>query len=240
MSRLRCLKLLLSVWLVSSVSSLTTSIAHAQEFADYHVNSQQQRGGMFSTFFGLDGSKQPQDFGVNANLGGRFSLNYAAPLLADQGIGIQIGSAVTASANAVQVYELLGESSDRLQSFSTVGIFQRTPSGFGWGAVYDHLYQDSFDTFNLGQVRLRGSWELTTDFELGTTFNIATQSSSGQFNATPVSLEPIEMLNVYAKRQWQTGVMTTIWIGVADGHNESRSRIALGFQTQAAHALTFC
>ena len=34
-----------------------------------------------SIFVGLEGSKQPQDFGINANFGGRFALNWGFPLV---------------------------------------------------------------------------------------------------------------------------------------------------------------
>ncbi len=53
--------------------------------------------------------KQPQDFGVNANLGGQASFNWGVPLLSSYGLGMQLGSGVTATSNAVRVYELLGE-----------------------------------------------------------------------------------------------------------------------------------
>ncbi len=80
----------------------------------------------------LDGSKQPQDFGVNANLGGQAAINTAFPVFEAWGIGVQAGSSIIASSNAVRVYELLGEETGRTQSFTTLGVFQRTDSGFGW------------------------------------------------------------------------------------------------------------
>ena len=61
--------------------------------------------------FAIDGSKQPQDFGVNANLGGNASVNWGFPVFKEFGIGAQFGTGVTSSANAVRVFELLGESS---------------------------------------------------------------------------------------------------------------------------------
>ena len=72
-------------------------------------------------FLGLDGSKQPQDFGVNAHFGGRFSVNYGFPLLKELGLGAQVGTALGQSHNAVQVFERLGESTDRFQVFTTLG-----------------------------------------------------------------------------------------------------------------------
>jgi len=40
----------------------------------------------------IDGSKQPQDFGVNANLGGQVSVNAGIPILSEYGIGTQLGT----------------------------------------------------------------------------------------------------------------------------------------------------
>jgi hypothetical protein len=37
-------------------------------------------GDELTLFGGLDGSKQPQDFGVNANLGGQAHFNWGLPL----------------------------------------------------------------------------------------------------------------------------------------------------------------
>ena len=174
----------------------------------------------FTIFAGIDGSKQPQDFGVNANLGGLFQMNYSAPIFPGSSIGFQVGSSASYTGNAVQVYELLGESTDRFQSFNTVGIFQRTQIGFSWGAVYDLLYQDSFDEFYLGQVRVRASMDVGHQTEIGATFNISTRGDSGQFNNTTVYLDPIDQYHIYCRRYWQSGVNSACWIGIADEHSE--------------------
>ena len=176
--------------------------------------------GTFTMFAGIDSSKQPQDFGVNSNLGGLFRVNYAAQLFPGSSIGFQAGSSASFTGNAMQVYESLGESTDRFQSFNTVGIFQRTPIGFSWGAVYDFLYQDSFDEFYLGQVRVRASIDVGHQTEIGATFNISTRGDSGQFNNTTVYLDPIDQYHIYCRRYWQSGVNSACWIGIADEHSQ--------------------
>ncbi len=191
--------------------------------SNFRPSNGSSQAGTWSAFVGLDGSKQPQDYGVNANFGGRGSLNYSAPLLAEYGIGFQAGSAIVATANAVQVFELLGAATDRFQSYTTVGVFQRTPNGFAAGAVYDFLYQDSFDQFQLGQWRLRGSFDISPELEIGTTVNLNSRSDVGRFNSTLIELQPIEMLNVYVNRRWLSGVTTMLWAGVADGHSENNA-----------------
>jgi len=107
-----------------------------------------------SFLFAIDGSKQPHDFGVNANLGGNASVNWGIPVFKEFGIGAQFGTGITASASAVRVFELLGESTGRTQSYTTLGMFQRTESGFSWGFAHDFLYQKSYDSFRLGQMEL--------------------------------------------------------------------------------------
>jgi len=179
-----------------------------------------QRWGTFSTFLGTDGSKQPQDFGANANLGGAAALAFSAPLSRDFGIGFQIGSRVSFSGNAVQVFELVGEAKDRFQNFTTVGLFQRSRNGFALGAVYDFLNQESFDSFTLSQWRVGASFEFNETTEIGVVLNLSDRSDEGNFNTTAVSLDPIEQLRVYLRRIWPTGVQTTLWVGVADKHSE--------------------
>ena len=177
-----------------------------------------------SFLFAIDGSKQPQDFGVNANLGGHASVNWGVPVIKEFGIGMQLGTGVTSSANAVRVYELLGESTGRTQSFTTVGMFQRTDSGLAWGFAHDFLYQKSFDTFELGQWRIRGSYILSTNNEIGVTSSLNSYSDNGIFGtSTPVTLSPMEQGSLYYRRFWGTGAQTTAWIGIADKHGENNA-----------------
>ena len=172
----------------------------------------------------LDGSKQPQDFGVNANLGGQAAINTAFPVFESLGIGIQAGSSIVASSNAVRVYELLGEETGRTQSFTTLGAFQRTDSGFGWGFVHDFLYEKSFDSFQLGQWRMKGSYLLNSRNEVGVNAAFRSNSDTGVFGAnTPVTLRPIDQGSVYLRHFWKTGAQTTGWIGLADEHSENNA-----------------
>lgn len=176
--------------------------------------------GTLTSFFGNDGSKQPQDFGANANLGVAAQLNYSGPLWPSLGIGFQIGSRVTFTGNAVQVFELLGESKDRFQNFTTVGLFQRFDSGISCGVAYDFLNQKSFDGFNLGQWRFRANMELTSVDEIGVTLNFSDRNDIGRFNDESVVLDPVEQLHIYWRHNWLSGVNTSFWLGVADKHSE--------------------
>ncbi len=181
------------------------------------------RPGTWTSFFGVDGSKQPQDFGANANLGVAAQLNYSGPLVAHLGIGFQAGSRVSFTGNAVQVFELLGEKKDRFQNFTTVGLFQRLDSGFTYGVAYDYLTQESFDSFNLGQWRIRASFELGVFNEIGVTLNLADRNDTGRFNSETVVLDPVEQIHVYLRHDWQSGASTTFRVGVADKHSEENA-----------------
>lgn len=176
------------------------------------------------TFFaGIDGSKQPQDFGVNANLGGRASFNWGVPLAYDSGLGLQVGSAIVGAGNAVRVYELMGEDTDRVQSFNTLGLFQRMDSGFSWAFVYDYLYQESFDRFSLSQWRGRVAYDLTACQQVGVTMQLSEHRDTGEYNATTVTLDPITQGSIFWRMLWESGTQTTFWAGLAEGHGESNA-----------------
>ncbi len=175
----------------------------------------------FTALMAIDGSKQPQDFGVNANLGVQSSFNWGLALLPSYGLGLQVGSGITATSNAVRVYELLGETSGRTQSFTTLGLFQRSESGWAWGVVHDFLYEKSFDDFQLGQWRARLSYDLTEDDTLGMTTMLRSYDDSGVFGtSTAVTLKPIDQANLFWRHFWNTGAQTTLWTGIAQGHGE--------------------
>lgn len=174
-----------------------------------------------SVFFGVDGSKQPQDFGINANFGGRTALNWGLPISRVWGLGVQVGTALNASANAVQVPELLGESPDRWQSFSTVGLYQRTDAGLRWGVGHDFLEQESFDRFSLGQWRFLGAWEIRSRHTLGIQVALPSYRDEGFFNTSRVTLDPIAQGSVFWRQTWESHVQTTFWGGIAEGHGEA-------------------
>jgi hypothetical protein len=190
-----------------------------------------------SLFAGLDGSKQPQDFGVNALLGGRFHLDWGIPLLREYGVGLQVGTSINASADAVQVFERIQGTKGRLQNFTTVGIFQRRESGLNWGVGYDWLYEQYFDHFHLGQWRGRVGYELNDRNEVGVNLMLRSYGSDGYFNKTRVGLRPIDMANLFYRHQWASGVNTSFWVGLADRHNAANA--ALGDVGAVAHPFVY-
>ena len=184
-----------------------------------------------SFFFGVDGSKQPQDFGVNAHVGGQASVNWGVPLLPEIGLGTQLGTNFTAHANAVQVLELVGESKDRQQSYTTIGLFQRLggtgrqlAGRIGWGVAWDYLNEDYYDDFDLNQWRLRGTYGLTDYDEIGVNAAIRGGGDVGVFGAdTPVTLRPITQGYAFWRHFYATGAQTTFWAGASEGHGENNA-----------------
>jgi Family of unknown function (DUF6666) len=191
----------------------------------------------FDLFLGLDGSKQPQDFGVNAHFGGRFSVNYGFALLERWGIGAQVGTALVQSHNAVQVFERIGESTDRFQVYTTLGLFQRTKSGFNWAIAYDLLHEEYFDTFNLGQWRGRFGYQLTPKDEFGVRLMLSGRRDGGFFKDVGVTLDPITMATGYWRHTFWHNSNVTFWGGLAEGHTQAN--IVLGDQNRIRTPFVF-
>lgn len=190
-----------------------------------------------SLFAGIDGSKQPQDYGVNANLGGRTHINWSGPLISEFGIGMQVGTALQWSDNAVRVYELLGQSTTRFQNYATIGLFQNVSDRLRWGVVYDHLYEDSYDQISLSQIRSRVSFHATDRVEVGSTVHLGVSEETASFGSSTVELSPINQATMYLRGFFPTGVTGTGWIGLAEGHGESNA--VTGFSPAAGTSLVF-
>jgi hypothetical protein len=176
-------------------------------------------------FGGLEGSKQPQDFGTNAEFGGRLHVNWGAPLLPAWGIGVQIGTAIDLTDNAVQVFERLEGNSDRVQEYTTAGIFQRI-GALNWAVVYDFLEESYYDHFNLGQVRAKVGYHITECDEIGAWGTVATEKDNGTFATIPLTLRPIDQASAFWRHTWENCAQTTVWVGGCPGHGQVN--VALG------------
>ncbi len=170
----------------------------------------------------IDGSKQPQDYGVNADIGVRLRGQYSAPLFEEYGIGFQVGSAVTWTDNAVQVFELLGEDTTRFQSYTTLGLFRRTDR-WAVGAVMDYQYQDGFDQTSLAQYRGRVSYDVTSQTQIGLTGRFRAFDDVATFNGNPVTLRTTNQGSLFLRHFFETGVQGTISLGLVDEHGESNA-----------------
>ncbi|MBL8851839.1 MAG: hypothetical protein JNG89_19355 [Planctomycetaceae bacterium] len=177
-------------------------------------------------FAGLEGSKQPQDFGVNAHFGARIHANCGVPISRELGLGLQIGTSLNATDHAVRVTQAVDGASSRNQNFSTVGIFQRTSSGWVWAIVHDMLYQDDYDRVFLSQWRARAGFQIGDFDQLGVYGMAPQQDDTAQWGPTNVRLRPLTQGSVYWRHTFEYGAQVTGWIGAAESHGQAN--IALG------------
>lgn len=215
--------LLGSLWLLA----LTSSPLHAQSSSSAAAPASAGTAAADSrtwlenvnVFAGLDGSKQPQDLGINANMGVRLAANAGIPLVKSARLGAQVGVALNLSDAAVHVLEQVEGTSRRTQTFATIGLFQQATDRLSWALAYDFLHQKYFDAFTLGQLRGEAGFDVTTTDEVGAWFTKSAKGDSGTMGTTPVRLDPISQINTYLKHRWPSSAETTAWVGVAAGHN---------------------
>jgi len=188
-------------------------------------------------FGGLDGSKQPQDLGVNANMGGRVAANWGHALLDDWGLGIQLGTGFNFSDNAVQVLDRLDINSHRNQLFATAGLFQRSGWGLNWNIVHDFLWESYYNNFQLGQWRGRVGYEVGDTDEFGVWGTLADSGDSGSVSGIPIQVAAISQVNAFWRHKWGSSAWTTFWLGSASHH----SRFVLGLPDlpPVNHALVY-
>lgn len=175
--------------------------------------------GNLELFAGLDGSKQPQDLGINANMGVRFAANLGVALLPSAGLGAQIGGAINLSDAAVHVLDQIEGTSRRTQTYLTLGLFQRTASPLSWSLGYDLLHQRYYDTFTLHQLRGQAGVRVAANDEVGGWFTTSLGGQDGTMGGTPVRLDPITQVNGYVTHTWPTRARTTLWAGLAAHHH---------------------
>ena len=190
-----------------------------------------------SLFAGLDGSKQPQDLGVNALMGGRASYNMGIPIVKDWGLGVQVGLGYNFSDNAVQVLHRLGVSDRRDQLFNTLGVFQRTDWGLNWSLAHDFLWESYYDDFQLSQWRGRIGYQVTATDEFGAWGTVRDSGDSGSVLGVPIHLQPIQMVNAFWRHIWSSSAWTTFWIGAA--HEHGRFVLVLPDQPPVRNAFTY-
>jgi hypothetical protein len=185
--------------------------------------SPQSTPGIFenlSLFAGPDGSKHPQDLGINANMGVRVAAIWAFPLFDRMKIGAQLGAASNYSYDAVHVLDQIDGPGHRTQQFFTMGVFQRPTPRLSWGLVYDVSFEHYYDNFRFTQWRGQAGYGVTSNNDVGVWFTKAAQGANGTMGTTPVRLDPITQLNVYTRHTWANAAQTSVWVGMASAHND--------------------
>jgi hypothetical protein len=190
-----------------------------------------------SVFLGLDGAKGPDDLGINANFGLRSHVNWGYPIWERYGLGVQLGTAINYSPSAVKVLEAINGTNERTQSFTTVGLFQRTDCGLKWGVVYDFLFEHYYQEIGLGQWRGQAGYEFRPADEAGAWFTIPDHGDHASVGKTDFGLEPIWQGNLYYRHTWSSQVDTRFWVGLAQRH--SKFNLVLPGNTPVHDAFVF-
>jgi hypothetical protein len=172
-----------------------------------------------SIFAGLDGAKGPEDLGINANMGGRAAVNWGLPIWEEIGLGVQVGSAVNFADNAVSVLETVSSTHNRVQSFTTLGIFQRTDFGLNWGVSWDYLSERYWDNFSMSQVRGQVGYNLNCNNEIGVWGTLHDSTTTATLNGATYHLQAIDQVNVFWRHVWPNEAVTRVWVGVAEDHD---------------------
>ncbi|MGB7326484.1 MAG: DUF6666 family protein, partial [Rubripirellula sp.] len=107
-------------------------------------------------------------------------------------------------------------------NYTTVGMFQRV-GRWGWGGVFDHLYQDGFDKSSLGQFRGRVSLDVTDSTQVGVTGRFRAFDDKAEFLGDQVTLRSINQGSFFIRHFFETGVQSTWWFGLVDEHGESNA-----------------
>jgi hypothetical protein len=173
----------------------------------------------FSILGGLDGAKGPEDLGISENFGARFTVQTAFPLIDRWGVGLQIGTGLNYHETMTRFLHALTGVHDRTQSFTTLGLFQRSQAGWNWGVAYDFLYESYYVDMNLGQWRGQVGYWYDADNEIGLWGTLRSHGEQLIVNNTQtLTLEPINQLNLYWRHVWPSDAVTRMWIGLAEEH----------------------
>ncbi len=171
-----------------------------------------------SLFLGLDGSKGPEDLGINADFGLRGAFNWGLPLWESHGLGVQVGSAVNYANNALRQLKSVDGTTDRVQSFTTVGVFQRTDFGLNWGVTYDFLAEDYYKSLTFGQWRGQLGHQIGPNNEVGIWTAIRSFGDSARVDGQSFNLKPITQGNLFWRHVWDNETVTRLWVGLAEEH----------------------
>lgn len=185
----------------------------------------------------LDGSKEPEDLGINANFGFRAAFNWGIPLAEDLGIGMQVGSALNYSRTAIGVLKLIGGPTDRLQSYTTLGLFQRSDSGWNFGIAYDFRFDDYYLEIDTSQWRAQVSKYVTDWDEVGLFGSWRDRIDTQQVAGQTLFFRPIDQLCLFWRHIWEGDIVTRGWVGLAEEHG--RFSLLRPGQTWINHPFAF-
>lgn len=171
-----------------------------------------------SVFAGLDGARTPEDLGLSSTFGGRLHVNWGVAVLPELGLGAQVGTAVNHARTSSRLLRLAEGTRERTQSFTTLGLFQRTPQGFKWALVHDFLTENHYSGIDARQWRGQIGLDLTGCDEVGLWGTWRARSDQTTVLGQTIFLRPIHQINFYWRRVWANDNVTRVWLGLAEEH----------------------
>ena len=170
-----------------------------------------------SVFVGPQSFKTGADGGTVGNFGFHVGANLSDAIWHRFGVGYQLGGAYNGSNfnGAVDPNTGLGTGSARRQGFITAGLYHRAFYGHGWqgGVVYDYLSDNFFINQELSQLRIELSWVFRSGREFGFTGATKTRQNAQAVAGVPVIFQPINMYNLYYRRNFYAGGSCRVWGG---------------------------
>jgi hypothetical protein len=164
-------------------------------------------------FAGVQGFKNAVDEGQNGNFGFHEGVNWSSPFWNAAGVGFQAGFQALQSDFSSSAFF----TNDRSQYFLTTGFFRRQFCDYGWqwGVVYDHLFDEFADKFDVGQIRGEVSYKFY-GHEFGYWFATgASDDLPGPGSVTGVTTyETLDLHAIFYRRRLMNGGEGRLWGGV--------------------------
>ncbi len=161
---------------------------------------------------GVHGFKNSVDAGQNSNFGFQEAVNWSSPFWNAAGIGFQLGFQAVQS----DFHESAFFTDDRSQYFLTTGLFRRQlcDRGWQWGVVYDQLFDEFADEFDVSQVRGELSY-LFRGHELGVWFasNVGDDQPGEESTSGVLSYETVDLYAFFYRRRLMHGGEGRLWGG---------------------------
>ncbi len=164
--------------------------------------------------------KGPLDLdGSNGNFGFTLGMNTAAPIVPSYGIGLQAGTSAVLSD-----FQGTSFTGDRIrsQNFTSLGLFQRIPYAerrMTWGFTFDWMFDHYYRTLKMSQWRVKMAYDLNCHHQIGMWACIPSDGDNAVLSRNGQSVneffKPVAQGNFFHRHLWESGAMTTTWIGLA-------------------------
>jgi hypothetical protein len=130
-----------------------------------------------------------------------------------------VGSGLNYANNAVSSLRVATGTGDRLQSFTSLGLFQRTESGLNWGFTYDFRFDDYYREIDTSQWRFQIGHNVGANDEFGVWGTVHERTAGAVLAGRLFQYEAINQYNVFWRHIWPGEAVTRVWVGVAEDHD---------------------